>query len=125
MNISTCSRIIAALLMLVFASAGALALDCPNTLRISILLDGAILIDGTKATEEVLDSRLTDLDRTDGVVWYYREGAGKEPPDAQGDVMSRVIGLVMKHRRPISLSSKPDFSDEINGGGQSSPRTKC
>jgi hypothetical protein len=112
-------------LLLFAASAPAVALDCPNTIRVSVLRDGTVLLDGAKAALEALDARLTELDQTNGVVWYYREGSDQPPTAAQDAAIGKVLGLVMKHRRPISFSSKPDFSDVIDGDGNTSPRTTC
>jgi hypothetical protein len=33
-----------------------------------------------------------------------------------------VVELVVKHRLPISMSTKPDFSDYVDGDGTSRPR---
>ena len=67
-----------------------------------------------------LGSLLTDNAQKNEVVWYYRE-AGKEEPPPQA---MNVIKLVIEHNRPISLSSKADFSDTIDENGNSAPRKK-
>jgi hypothetical protein len=52
------------------------------------------------------------------VVWYYREGAGAElPPEAK-----QVMKLVVDNKLPVSLCTKPDFSDYVDGKGVSHPR---
>jgi hypothetical protein len=125
MALGSAIRVLLAALVLQITASTAFALDCPNTVRVSVLLDGAILLDGGKATIDALDKRLTELDRTNGVVWYYREAAGQKPATAQSGAVRDVMDLIMKHRRPISFSSKPDFSDVVDGDGNTSPRTKC
>ena len=37
-------------------------------------------------------------------------------------LLERQLDLSIKYRLPISMSSKPDFSDYIDGSGQSRPR---
>jgi len=89
-------------------------------LKVSVLQSGKILADGAEISLANLDSRLTQLETQKGVVWYYREAAQGEPPPIAMEVMQ----LVVKHRLPISMSSKPDFSDAIDANGQSRPRQK-
>jgi hypothetical protein len=103
----------------------AAALDCPNTLKVAVLADGSVLVAGAKATLDVLDARLSELAKSEGSVWYYRENAVGEPGAAQGAAIKGVLELLVKHRRPVSFSSTPDYSDVIDGDGNSSPRTKC
>ena len=55
-----------------------------------------------------------------GVVWYYREDGPGEPSREAIE----VIKMVVERKLPISLSSKPDFSDYIDEHGNSKPRTK-
>jgi hypothetical protein len=103
----------------------AAVLDCPNTLRVSVLADGSVVVNGATATLEALDARLVELTKSNGSVWYYRENAGQVPSAGQDAAIKNVFGLIIKHRRPVSLSSRADFSDVIDGDGNSSPRTKC
>jgi hypothetical protein len=51
-------------------------------------------------------------------VWYYREAGQQEPPPEA----MQVIKLIADNALPVSLSSKPDFSDYIGEGGQPHPR---
>ncbi len=88
-------------------------------LKVSVLDSGTVLADGVPATMKDLDDALTRLDGVNGVVWYYRENAKAEGPA----IVSQVLGTIMAHKRPISLSSKPDFSDVVDPStGQSRPR---
>jgi hypothetical protein len=89
-----------------------------ETVRISVLTSGEIRIDGEPTSAAALDSRFATLAKAGGEIWYYRESAQGEPhPNAM-----RVMELVVKHRLPITLSSKPDFSDYIDAIGESHPR---
>ena len=94
--------------------------DPNQVLKISVFLTGEIRADDKKVTLQELDTLLTALDQKNGVVWYYREPGQGEPP-AQA---LEVIKLIVTHKRPMSLSSKPDFSDRINASGTAVPRTK-
>jgi biopolymer transport protein ExbD len=87
-------------------------------LKISVLKSGEICVDNKTVTLDALDTFLAENAKKNGVVWYYRE-AGKEEPPAQA---METMKLVAKHQRPISMSSKPDFSDTIDENGNSRPR---
>ena len=92
----------------------------PNapTLKISVMADGRMTVDGSPATIESVRVSLKRLAEKKGVVWYYREaGQAKAPPES-----SEVIQAVIENRLPIRLSSRPDFSDAIGPDGR--PITK-
>ena len=92
--------------------------DLNAVLKVSVLKTGDVLADGRKVTLEELDSLIATNAQKRGVVWYYREaGQGEPPPQAM-----QAIQLVVKHKRPISMSGKPDFSDTIGQNGNSVPR---
>ena len=87
-------------------------------LKVSVLASGAILLDGEPVEPSELESAFGRAQKEDGAVLYYRESAqGAAPPQAL-----EVMQLVVKYRLPISLCSKPDFSDYIDRYGQSHPR---
>ena len=83
-----------------------------------MLANGAILLDGHPADLEQLDAALQRVKQNHGRVWYYRESAGAQPPPAGLAVIQRVV----RHKLPISLSSKLDFSDWVDGKGVSHAR---
>jgi len=88
-------------------------------LRISVLSSGAILLDGQPVDLADLDAALMSAKETSGSVWYYRESVPAEPPP----LARTVLELLVKWKLPISLSSKPDFSDCVDPRtGQSHPR---
>ncbi len=86
--------------------------------EISVLMSGQILIDGIASTIDQVDERLTQLKSEGGTVWYYREAGQQEPPPEA----MQIIKMVVENELPISLSSKPDFSDYIGEDGQPRPR---
>ena len=84
------------------------------SLKVSVLSNGSILLDGMPVALSNLKAALEQADKTTGRVLYYRENAGAEPPPQSKEVMD----LVIANRLPISLSSKPDFSDYVDRFGQ-------
>jgi hypothetical protein len=88
----------------------------PNApvLKIAVMTDGRITVDGSPATIDSLRVSLKRLAEQKGVVWYYREaGQGKAPTES-----TEVIKSVIENRLPIRLSSRPDFSDTIGPDGR-------
>jgi hypothetical protein len=88
----------------------------PNSpvLKIAVMADGRITVDGSPSTIDSLRVSLQTLAKQRGVVWYYREaGQAKAPPES-----SQVIQAVIENRLPIKLSSRPDFSDAIGPDGK-------
>jgi hypothetical protein len=77
--------------------------------KVSVLADGAVLLDGDPSTLERL-AAVFDAGPPEGaVVWYYRENAGGEaPPQA-----IQVMQLIAARRLPVRLSFLPDFSDSV------------
>ena len=86
--------------------------------QIAVTAKGAVSLDGTPITVDVLKDRLIDLKKRNGMVWYYRESSTGEPP-AQATL---VIKLITETRLPISMSTKPDFSDVLLPDGSTRPR---
>ena len=84
-------------------------------LKVSVLVSGAVLLDGEPATPEILSGKLESLKEQRPIVWYYREAAAGEPPAVAMEVM-KVVTL---HRAPISLCSRSDFSDYVDRKGVS------
>ena len=80
--------------------------------------DGSLFLDGQAATVAVADRRFAELAEASGEVWYYREAGQSEPSEEAReearDVMKKVMASVAKHRLPVSLSTKPDFSDVLD-----------
>jgi hypothetical protein len=88
-----------------------------EVLRIQVTASGEISTDGQPTTLEHLPDRLKTLKEVNGAVAYHRENPEADPhPNAMA-----VIQLVVEHKLPIRLSSKPDFSDVVDDRGQSHP----
>jgi len=87
-------------------------------IKIGLLASGAILFDGQPADLVQLDSRLSQANRSQDQVLYYKEDLG---PDGSLQSME-IVKLVMKHKLVISFSTKADFSDYVDQFGQSHPR---
>ncbi|MGH8702487.1 MAG: hypothetical protein ACREVR_15135 [Burkholderiales bacterium] len=107
-----------AVLILGMGILGPLAAAEPAVARVSALASGKLLLNGKPADIRGIDTELAKLRNRNGEVWYYRENPQAEPhPNAIA-----VIELVAKHRLPISMSTKPDFSDYVDRDGRSRPR---
>jgi len=90
----------------------------PPVARISALASGKTLLNGKPSDVSALEKEFERLQKLKGVVWYYRENAQAEPrPEAMA-----TIKLVIKYKLPISMSSRPDFSDYMDANGISRPR---
>lgn len=87
-------------------------------LKIKVLSSGQILLENKSVTLDKLEKELSRLKEKEGAIWYYREQDKAEPPEQA----MRVMELVVKYNLPISLSSKPDFSDYIDEKGISHKR---
>lgn len=88
----------------------------PNELilKIAVMADGRVTVDGNPASMESIRLSLKRLSEEKGVVWYYREaGQAQAPPEA-----AAVIQAVIEHCLPIKLSSRPDYSDVIGPDGR-------
>jgi len=88
----------------------------PNApvLKIAVMSDGRITVDGAAATIDSLRNSLKRMAEQNGVVWYYREAGETEAPPESTEVMKAVI----ENRLPIRLSSRPDFSNTIGPDGR-------
>jgi hypothetical protein len=86
--------------------------------RIHVSRAGDITFDGARTSLEALRTSLANLRARHGVVWYYREAAGTDAPAAA----MAVIQLVIEQRLPISMSTRPDFSDVVRPDGRVVPR---
>ena len=87
-------------------------------LKVSVLGSGDVFLDGEQIALENLAAKLESMKSDQPVVWYYREAAGSEPPPQAMQVMKMVVD----NRLPISLCSKPDFSDYVDLKGRSHRR---
>ena len=86
--------------------------------KVSVLASGAILLDGSAATLGELEAAFQAAKERGAAVLYYREAAGSEPPAE----VQTVLKMIVAQRLPVSMSSKPDFSDWVDQQGVSHPR---
>jgi hypothetical protein len=105
-------------LILAVAMLAAMAVQAQPVAKIAVFSNGAIELDGRRVTVEALDDALRALSGRSGVVWYHRENPAAEPHRNAG----LVIQAIVKHRLPVSMSAKPDFSDYVDQNGVSRPR---
>jgi hypothetical protein len=80
-----------------------------KTLKVSVLANGNLLLDGRPVTLPDLEAALKNGAREGAAVWYYREDAAGQAPPIATEVMKRITSL----RLPIRFSTRPDFSDSV------------
>jgi hypothetical protein len=87
-------------------------------MKVAVYADGRIVSDGHEISLPALRDAFLKLSNAHGSVLYYREAAQSEPhPNAMA-----VIKAIVDARLPVSLSSKPDFSDVVLPDGSTKPR---
>ena len=99
-------------------NAAAAPVSPDKVLKIMVSKSGEIRIGNKIITLREAEVRISQLASNKGTVWFYRE-AGKEAPPAEA---LEIIKLTVRYKAPVSLSSKPDFSDTIDAKGNSVPR---
>jgi hypothetical protein len=86
--------------------------------RLSVLSSGRILVNGRTASAADVAQALEQTKARRGSVWFYRESTGAEPP-SEAVV---VFKMIVDHKVPVSLSTKPDFSDFVDEQGRAEPK---
>jgi hypothetical protein len=83
-------------------------------LKIAVMGDGGITVDGVAISIELLRTLLKSHAQSNGVVWYYREDPqSKASPEAMA-----VVRSIAENRLAVRLSSRPDYSDSIGRNGK-------
>ena len=115
-----------ALMALTFFSNGASAsmMNCPHVIYVSVSA-ATVSVNSEVVAIADIKERLQSLKQSAKYIFYYRENAQSEPTDEEWQRSKQILDAMMSLRLPISLSSKPDFSDSIDGQGNSQPRTAC
>ena len=90
-----------------------------NVAKIVVSRAGEITLNGQDTTINEVRASLAKLAESKGVVWYYREGAEEEEPHPNAML---VIRAIVDAKLPVSLSTKPDFSDVVLPDGTTRPR---
>ena len=101
------------------------ATNCPGVIYVSVLADGSVRVNGGPVALDDLANALAQQKRNAKVVFYYREAGAGEPNGAQAKAVATAMTSIMSLGMPVSLSSKPDFSDSIDADGRSRPRAGC
>jgi hypothetical protein len=112
LTLYTLALIVAPLLSDITAAA-----DAP-LMRIAVYADGRITADGHPVELGALRQALAELKKANGSVLYYRERASSEPHPKAMEVVKAIVDAKL----PISLSTKPDFSDVVLPDGTTKPR---
>ena len=99
--------------------------DCPGAIYVVMSKQGDVQIDRKPVAIADMDRELIRLKPAAHFVMYYRENAGVIPSGRASSNIPVVLNSVMKLRLPITMSSKPDFSDYVDGHGDSYPRMHC
>ena len=86
--------------------------------KLVALSSGEVRADDRVVDLATLDQLLGKLKQDDGAVWYYRQNASTEPPPQALE----AIKLIVKYSLPVSMSTKPDFSDYVDASGNSQTR---
>ena len=109
------NRAIAVVLSLVTLLVSA---QSPPVARVSVLSSGKLLLNGAPTELPTIEAEFQRIKKSQGAVWYYRENPQTEPPPQA----KAIIRLVIEYGLPVSMSSKPDFTDYIDENGRSKPR---
>jgi hypothetical protein len=95
-----------------------ISMDPSSTiLKIAVMADGRITMDGSPTTIDSLRASLKRLADQKGVVWYCREAGQSAAPPESAEIMKAVV----ENHPPIRLSSRPDYSDAIGSDGRPLP----
>jgi hypothetical protein len=78
-----------------------------SEVRIKVTESGEITLEDHAVSLEQLSTKLADLKKSGGVVWYYRANPQCEPHP----ITKKVIELVIQNSLPIRFFTNPDFSD--------------
>ena len=87
-------------------------------IKIKVMKNGDVYADGRTVSFDRLPELLAEARMRSKAAWFYREDLFGEP----SAVAMEVLRLVMEQELPVSLSSKPDFSDYLDKNGVSHPR---
>ena len=80
-----------------------------NVAKVGVFADGKIALDGHEVQIDELRARFAALSKEKGAVWYYRDTSSADPPPNAMLVVQAIIDA----RLPVSMSSKPDFSNVV------------
>lgn len=87
-----------------------------KVIKIIVTAAGEVSADGDPVTMKELALKLIDTKVSNGEVWYHRESPEEEEPHP---IAMDVIDLVGRIKLPVRLSLKRDFSEFVDGQGNS------
>jgi hypothetical protein len=91
-----------------------------QVMKVAVYADGRIVADGHEIALPAFRRAFAQLSKAHGKVLYYREATESEPhPNA-----TAVIQAIIEARLPVSLSSKPDYSNVVLPDGTTKPLTE-
>ena len=82
-----------------------------RVIKISVLKSGELQLNGKHSSLNEINDELNRLKGLSAEVWYYREAAVEDPPQ----IRYKVLDLIVAAELPVSFSTKPDFSDYVDG----------
>lgn len=85
-------------------------------IKIGLLESDAIILNGQEVSLANLQSHLNGANAARDLVLYYKEGHTSTPRSAE------IVKLLVDRKLPVSLSTKPDYSDYVDRTGRSHPR---
>ena len=105
--------------LLAFLPLVALAQVQSTIAKVSVSASGGLALNGKQTDLKSIEAEFRKLQAAQGAVWYYRENGQTQEPSPQA---LALLQLVVKYKLPVSMSSKPDYSDYIDDDGRPQPR---
>jgi hypothetical protein len=99
--------------------------QCPGVIYLAVSKDGSASVNGENVNSAHLSVKMKELRSAAREIWYYREHANAEPTEKEWASIRTVLDAMMSTGLPISFSSRADFSDYVDGQGNSHPRPSC
>src|SRR5258706_14129158 len=88
-----------------------------SPILVSVPYGKAILLNGKPASLSDVDAALKVASTKQTPVWFHRDYTSGPNMNA-----IEILGMVIKYKLPVSLSTKSDFSDYVDDSGRSFPR---
>jgi hypothetical protein len=91
--------------------------------QLRVYRSGEVTFNGKPVSNATLREQLVALKQHGGaVVWYWREDPGSEMSPQVRSAAKEALAEVIASRLPIAMSTRPDFSDHVDGHGRLQPR---
>ena len=99
--------------------------NCSKAIYVAITERLEVQIDGKNVPADDINSEMTRLSRSGHFIMYYRPNGSIDLSSEQQSKFKKVLDSAKRLKLPITMSSKPDFSDYIDDNGDSHPRLSC